>query len=220
MKSLPIPPHYLPQLTQFGLSGTLPSPPFLACFDKGEYLCREGEPLDYIMYVVKGRIKISITTSTGRTLLIRFTENWGIIGSLEMLSNQVVTASNLAVTPVEAIAVPLHANLAYLRQSQPFLLHLATTMSVAFVDASKYSAINILLPLKPRLCSYIVLTQENGLFTEKLTDTAELLGISYRHLLRALQELCKENLLKKQTEGYRILNLARLSQLAGDYYLL
>lgn len=220
MKSMPVPPQYADKLAQFGLDGPLPAPPFLCCFDKGEYLCREGEELAYIMYVVKGRLKISVTSATGRTLLIRFTQDWGIIGSLEVLSDRVATASNLAITPAEAIAVPLAPNLAYLRQSQPFLLYLATTMSVLFVESSKNNAINMLHPLKPRLCSYIVLTQENGLFTEKLTDTAELLGISYRHLLRALEGLCKEGLLQKQPRGYRVLNLSQLSHLAEDYYLL
>lgn len=49
-----------------------------------------------------------------------------------------------------------------------------------------------------------------GLFSELLTETASYVGISYRHTLRVLNQLCVEGMLEKGPSGYRILDSAGL----------
>lgn len=54
-------------------------------------------------------------------------------------------------------------------------------------------------------------------FNENLTHLPELLGTSYGHLLRTLNDLCKQGVINKEEEGYRVADRERLNQI-GDLY--
>ena len=56
-------------------------------------------------------------------------------------------------------------------------------------------------------------------FNENLTTFAELLGTSYRHLLRTLNKLVDQGLLQKIKGGYRIIDEETLRRLAADIYM-
>lgn len=58
---------------------------------------------------------------------------------------------------------------------------------------------------------------ESLYFNENLTHLSELLGTSYRHLLRTLNDLCKQGVINKEEEGYRVADKERLNQI-GDLY--
>jgi len=88
---------------------------------------------------------------------------------------------------------------------------------------SMNSSINLLYPLENRLASYIneSLIYGDDLyidFDENLNNIAELLGSSYRHLLRTFNTLCKKGVLTKDDGKYKIINKALLKDLAGDLY--
>jgi hypothetical protein len=69
--------------------------------------------------------------------------------------------------------------------------------------------------LKNRLASYILLTEYNGVYCEKHTETAEFLGVSYRHLLYTLQQFVKEQFITKQKGGY-LIDYEKLRNLSKD----
>ncbi len=56
------------------------------------------------------------------------------------------------------------------------------------------------------------------LLTQKLTEIAELLGTSYRHLIRVINKLCDKEIIKKEKNALKIINRAALEELAGDLY--
>lgn len=47
------------------------------------------------------------------------------------------------------------------------------------------------------------------MFEERLTEAAEYLGVSYRHLQRIIARFCDEGILERTRGGYRLLK--------GDY---
>ena len=55
----------------------------------------------------------------------------------------------------------------------------------------------------------------DGLYKEKHTETAEFLGVSYRHLLHTFKGFYSEGLLVKEGKKYRI-DLINLESLAKD----
>ena len=55
-------------------------------------------------------------------------------------------------------------------------------------------------------------------FGENLVNIAELLGSSYRHLLRTFNTLCKKGVFIKENGIYKIINKPLLEELAGDLY--
>ena len=88
------------------------------------------------------------------------------------------------------------------------------------------SSINLLYPLENRLASYINESlvygeNEENLyidFDENLINIADLLGSSYRHLLRTFNTLCKKGVLERECGKYKVINKTLLKELAGDLY--
>jgi hypothetical protein len=54
------------------------------------------------------------------------------------------------------------------------------------------------------------------IFKEKHTEVCEYLGVSYRHLLHVLAQLCDANIIEKQSRCYKIRDKARLAALAKE----
>jgi hypothetical protein len=73
--------------------------------------------------------------------------------------------------------------------------------------------------LEERLASYVMNISENNVFCENLTLLAELLGTSYRHLLRTLKSFCDKGYLKKENGVYKIIAPNQLSELGADIYM-
>jgi len=87
--------------------------------------------------------------------------------------------------------------------------------------SSRNGTINLLYPVENRLASYMMATRRNGnrvQFDETLTEIAELLGTSYRHLLRTINNLINKGILKKCKFGYEVIDEEMLSNLATDLY--
>ncbi len=88
----------------------------------------------------------------------------------------------------------------------------------------KNSSINLLYPLENRLASYILATgeridnnEEIIKFNENLTEIAELLGTSYRHLLRTLNNLSCKGAIRKKINYFQVLDEKILKSLQQIY---
>jgi CRP/FNR family transcriptional regulator, putaive post-exponential-phase nitrogen-starvation regulator len=72
--------------------------------------------------------------------------------------------------------------------------------------------------LKNRLAAYILMSQNNGIYSEKHTETAEYLSVSYRHLLYTFKEFINDDVVVKIKKGYRV-DLEALGVLSKDIEL-
>ena len=93
-------------------------------------------------------------------------------------------------------------------------------MALKLASLSVSNSVNILYPLENRLASYILAsyTNEDNNNTENLTQIAEFLGTSYRHLLRVVKEFELEKIIKRDNKKLVILDKDKLEELAGDLY--
>jgi CRP-like cAMP-binding protein len=107
-----------------------------------------------------------------------------------------------------------------LRSNIVFVNHVAKELAEKLMQRAVNGAINTLQPLEARLSAYIMQTSADDKFKEPLTEVALMVGCSYRHLLRSLNKLCTQGVLRKHENIYRIIDSARLSALAGDLYVL
>lgn len=218
MKRTSVTPAHAAWIAHYGLEALDPSRIWLHAYEKGEFLCRAGEAIPALLLITRGKVRVSVTGFNGKSLLYCINVDRGIMGSIELLTGAPATASGEAITPVTCLAVPVAEHLQTLRQSLSFMNRLCTELSVVFEHSSRASAQNILYPLETRLCSYIAMTQEGGRFAEKLTDVCALLGTSYRHLLRTLDGLCRQDILQKEGRGYTVVDAERLTHIAQGYY--
>ncbi|MFA9465367.1 MAG: cyclic nucleotide-binding domain-containing protein [Velocimicrobium sp.] len=192
----------------------------LLSFAKGEFLCLEGERFPYLLLLIKGKVKVCITEANGKTLLLSFYYPGAVLGDVELMLDGVGTTNVTAITPVTCIGIPMKACKLALNQNLTFMKCTARTIAEKFVTSSKHNTTNMLYTIENRLCAYIEATNENGYFQENLTEIAELLGTSYRHLLRSMASLCEHGVLKKCSRtNYKIVDFYALREKATDCFL-
>lgn len=188
-------------------------------FTEAEFVCIEDQPLDCILFVFDGTVKVCCDMENGKRLLLCFYRSGGVIGDLElMLDCNTAKTSVQAVSRVKCVSVPVKPNEAVLHSNIEFLNTVGNALARKLYRCSKNSSFIILYPLETRLCSYIEAMCKDGTFQDNLTEIAEMLGTSYRHLLRSLQELCAEGVLIKGEKGYRIRDNSALHERARSFY--
>ena len=106
-----------------------------------------------------------------------------------------------------------------LKENLEFMSLIGKGLAQKLMQSNTNGAINLLHSLEERLCAYMIQASYQGIFCEKLTDVAIWLGTSYRHLLRILEKLCKEQILKKQKGMYLILDEKALKERASEEFI-
>ena len=194
-------------------------------FDKYEYLSREEEDLEYLLFFIQGKAKVFKTLPNGRNLLLAFYNSIRVIGDIEIVKNQSATSTIQALSTCYCLAIPMKKARLELTNDRKFLKFTCESLAEKLAAVSMNSSINLLYPLENRLASYIneFLTNDEDSniyidFDENLVNIAELLGSSYRHLLRTLNTLSKKGVLEKEDGKYKVINKVLLEELAGDLY--
>lgn len=195
-------------------------------FDKHEYLSREDEELEYLLFFIQGKAKVFKTLPNGKNLLLAFYNPFRVIGDIEIVKKQRATGNIQALSTCYCLAIPMEKARLELTKDRKFLKFTCESLAEKLAAVSMNSSINLLYPLENRLASYINESivcgrNEEDLyidFGENLVNIAELLGSSYRHLLRTFNTLCKKGVLIKENGIYKIINKPLLEELAGDLY--
>ncbi|MGL4911714.1 MAG: cyclic nucleotide-binding domain-containing protein [Romboutsia sp.] len=196
-------------------------------FEKSEYLCREGDILEYFLFLIEGKAKAFKTLPNGRALLFSFYKPSQVIGDLEIAKNQVATGTLEALSTCYCLGINMEYARTELTNDNKFLNFICKSLANKLEGISINSSKNLLYPLESRLASYINelrLLKDNECideyidFQENLNNVAELLGSSYRHLLRTFNTLCKKGVLEKDDKGYKIVNVDLLEEMAEDLY--
>lgn len=185
-------------------------------YQSEELIVREGMDASDLKIVVRGKAKACKYAKNGKSLILSYWINGGIIGEAELVSqSKAIQNSVIAITEVECISIPMETCLAVFKTNVGFSNRIATEL-VKKLNADSKIIFTGMYNAKQRLCAYILETAYDGIFREPLTDTAVSIGVTYRHLLRMLSDLCKEKILLKDSAGYHINDKARLEALAGN----
>jgi len=198
----------------------------LRFFKKNEHIWRQGEPIKCLYFFIEGKAKVYTTLSNGKSLLLCFYQKFKVFGDLELMNGETASASVQAIEDTYCIIIPLEKVETYLLNDVKFLYFIGHSLSEKLSQSSKNSSINLLYPLENRLASYVLVTSQIAtdnesnllVFNENLTETSELLGTSYRHLLRTLNSLCQKNILKKRSNYFEVIDEKHLKKLAVDAY--
>lgn len=194
-------------------------------FKNREFIYREEDDFDYLYFFVEGKAKVFNSTVHGRSLLLCFYEPFQILGDIELINETKITTNVEVIHDSYCVGISSEIARKYALDDPIFLKYICQTLGSKLNRSSKNSSLNLLYPLENRLASYIlgigVHHGEDGdyfTFFDSLTEISELLGTSYRHLLRTLNNLVKEGLIKKAGKGYRVLNMVELEAMAIELY--
>ncbi|UPM54099.1 Crp/Fnr family transcriptional regulator [Gottfriedia acidiceleris] len=193
-------------------------------FMQGELICSQGDLPQTLFVLVKGKVKVYTTTAEGKTLILSFKKPLELIGDIEYVrgSNYINTVE--AVSAVEMIAIDYRWLKKFAKDYAPFLQFLLDIITEKFHIKSNAMSFNLMYPVEVRLASYLLSVsydETNSLLNDHLNtinlkDAANLIGTSYRHVNRVIQQFCKDDLVERKNGGILIKDRAGLSVLAGN----
>lgn len=198
----------------------------LFLFNKNEYICKSDEKIEYLYFFVHGKAKVYTLLGNGKSLLVSFYKPLMIIGDVECINLNAASSNVQVIEDTYCIAIEFKKIQKYALQDAKFLQYMNISLGEKLIRLSKFSSINLLYPLENRLASYLLAITPpsnkqiiNSLDKDcNLTEMAELLGSSYRHLLRTLNKLCDNGSIVKNKDIYEIRDRGKLEELAGDLY--
>lgn len=199
----------------------------LHIFDKGSHLVKNNEPIDYLYFFVEGKVKVYTILKNGKSLLFRLYKPLVIIGDVEFIDYDTANSNIEAINECLCIGISMSNIRNYAVNDPTFLKCMCTSLGKKFISSSIASSINILYPLENRLASYLLaIIPENsqhsnldgGIITDNFSEMADLLGTSYRHLIRTINKLCNEKIIRKEKKSITILDITALERMAGDLY--
>ena len=186
-------------------------------FDSGETIFAQGVEYKYIMIVVSGKAKVCTSASSGKDLVLAYYLSSGLIGDVELMSDTTyATASVITLSAFECIIVPFQDNQDSMFKNLTFMTILAKGLSENLISSSHNYTSNALYSGEQRLCTYILQGAYKNYFFDNLTDVAATIGISYRHLLRLLNKLCDDAILKREKRRFQILDKEQLVQRSSE----
>ncbi|MBT2682202.1 cyclic nucleotide-binding domain-containing protein [Bacillus sp. ISL-37] len=193
-------------------------------FEKGEKICSQDEAVEYLYILVKGKVKIFTTSEEGKTLILSFKTPLEVIGDIEYVQEIDTINTVEAVSSVVMIGVRQTVLRRFLKDYSPFLQFLLKIITRKFYIKSQFMRHNILYPVETRLASYLVSVayDENKALvngkvsTSNLTDIANLIGTSYRHLNRVIKEFSLNGLVERNNGSIVIKDLEGLKSLAKE----
>jgi CRP-like cAMP-binding protein len=196
----------------------------LFTFEQGENICRQGQPSTHLYFLVKGKLKIYTSSAEGKTLILSFKKPLNVIGDIEYVQAIETINTVEAVSPVTMIGVPYEILRKHAQEHAPLLQFLLKVITQKFYIKSNSMSLNIMYPVEVRLASYLLsvtMDESSSLLksrinTSSLTDTANLIGTSYRHLNRVIRKLCGEGLIERKEKLIIIKDRDGLKSLAGE----
>lgn len=180
-------------------------------FQEKECIVREGDSFSWFGILLEGRANICKSSADGKNLILAYYIEEGFIGELELLTNQsMITTTVMAQSDVSCIRFDRMTILQEFQTNLTFAQELARNMAVKLSTSSDNYVSSSLCTGEQRLCNYLLQASVNGVFREMLTEVSCSIGLSYRHMLRLMEHLCKEQIVEKRVDGYYILEKQKL----------
>lgn len=182
-------------------------------YDAGEMLAHEGRLCEYIWILVKGECMAYVYTANNKIHCECYFHNVSLLGEAATLWNEPPMNSIRTLTECYFVSICAPRYREALLNDNKFLRYAAYTLALHVRKNVVHFD-----PLETRLASFILKAEKTGIFRYNLTQCADIMETSYRHLIRVLSIMCDSGILTKGERGdYHITDYDRLEQVAkGD----
>ncbi|MGZ9586559.1 Crp/Fnr family transcriptional regulator [Paenibacillus marinisediminis] len=196
----------------------------LYSYDQGEIICSQGEPSQVLYILVKGKVKVYVTSPEGKKLIVSFKKPLDVVGEIEYVAGNDMINTVEAVSQVHMIGIHQRWLKRYGSDYTPLLQFLLRIITQKFCMKSNSLSFNLMYPVEVRLASYLLSVSFDEsdkhfigqLSTSNLRDAADLIGTSYRHVNRVIHQLCTEGLIERNKDCIIVKNKEGLRALAGN----
>lgn len=182
-------------------------------YQRGDKIIDSNYDITHLYLILEGKAKICLIHENGKSSIIDFIQTGDFIGELTLLEAENTHKDVIAVTDCLCVRIPFSLAGYNLTHNSEFLLHLCRYLGKKSLRRSLFHAKSQSYELKHRLAAHILNLENDGIYHEKHTETAEYLGVSYRHLLYTMEQLRESGILISEKKGYRV-DRAALQELA------
>ena len=175
-------------------------------FDKDDFIINEGECSEFLFFLVDGKTKVFSHSVSGKVMFVSHFNSLQVLGETCSLWGKNPTASVQAVTACYCLAISLNLYKEELLNDVKFLRYICLNLGERLSYMTSNTCTTMFESLENRLASFILKNSKDNIFNYNLTECAELLCTSYRHLLRVLNSFCNKNKLCKKGKSYEIID--------------
>ena len=187
--------------------------------NKDEYLLHQGEKLNYIYILLRGKVKVNHINATGNSMLCSFNSPYSIIGDLEFITQSPIINNVIAYEDCICATIFLSKYHEILMNDVFFMKTIAKNLASKLSKSTQNQSISLNYPVENRLAAYFIVSHKNSIVQDNFVVVAELIGCSYRQLQRILQLFLDKKYIKKTKRGtYQIIDLNALNLLGEDVY--
>ena len=180
--------------------------------NKDEYLLHQGEKLNYIYILLRGKVKVNHINANGNSMLCSFNSPYSIIGDLEFITQSPIINNVIAYEDCICATISLSKYHEILMNDVFFMKAIAKNLASKLSKSTQNQSISLNYPVENRLAAYFIVSHN-------FVVVAELIGCSYRQLQRVLQLFLDKKYIKKIKRGtYQIIDLNALNLLGEDVY--
>ncbi len=190
---------------------------------KGDILCLKGEEMKYMYLIVEGKAKIYAATLDDKRLILRFQKAPEIIGDIEFIEDPVVHHTVEAGTDCKALKVSYEVIRRKVGDDPAFLAYMLRVVTRKLRGKTDAVTFNLLYPVEVRVASYLLSIANShedkpffhdGTFGSSLSDIADMIGTSYRHLNRVLKKLCMDGIIDRSGGKLFVKDMNALARIA------
>jgi CRP/FNR family transcriptional regulator, cyclic AMP receptor protein len=190
--------------------------------DRGDVLLSRGEAADRVIVLESGRVKVSVSTTSGREAVLTFRGPGALLGDQALVDEAPRSATVTAVEPVELLVIAASAFRGYLGSHPGVALAMLATLSSRLREADRRVAEYAAADTLGRVCARLVElcdTEEgdldaNGAVRISLPITQEELagwtGASIEATAKALRALRSLGWVKTARRAIEVHDLAAL----------
>lgn len=191
----------------------------LVSFERNEYLVTAGTPSKYLYFVMSGKLICFSHTVSEKNNCVAFSQHQTLVGEASSLFGKPPAFNVKALSSGLCIAINLNKYRTALLNDLTFVRNVCELLASRINNEGRYST-TLLDPLEVRLAQFILINSSDHLFTLQLTDCADALNTSYRHLLRIIKHLCALGILSKQHNCYYIKDFDALAKISSGELLI
>lgn len=180
-----------------------------------ENIFRFNEDVTKFHYLIRGKAKITMVHEDGKRSIVHFVNPHEFIGELTLIGIEDAPKDVTAISDCICLTVSLAQAQSVLLKSKTFLLTLSQYIGKKLLTRTWFNMKFRNYELKNRLAAYMLMSENNGVYNEKHTETAEYLSVSYRHLLHTLKQYIDDRTITKLPRGY-LLDIDQLEILSKD----
>lgn len=183
-------------------------------FQKGNYICTQGQDITELTYILSGRVKIVRSLSNGKEHILEMPQQPQLLGDVELMTNQLAGSSVIALEEVQTVQLPLNNKEALLKDPI-FLYHIGRNLAMALHRQGITASTNASYFVKERLATHILNIEEQDIFQLSPSILSSSFGTSYRHVQRVIKQFIDQRIIEKEAfKTYRILERQTLEKLA------